>query len=225
MTLRGLNKILARPVKRAQPLTPEILLDILSYLDLTKHADLVFWAILLVGFFAMLRKSNLIPDKVQSFNPNKQLTRGHISFQGDIAVVTATWAKNIQCREKILEIPLFKIPGSPLCPVTVLRALLCKKGRKHHPLFGKGKKVSYTYIQFQNKFRRILKKAGYRSSAFSSHSMRRGSVVWAHRSGGTRKSDSRARCVALGRLQSLSRLPNRSSRTGVSQNARKNIKL
>ena len=48
----------------------------LGYLDLKKHRDLVFWAILLVGFFGMLRKSNLIPDSQASFDPIKQLTRG-----------------------------------------------------------------------------------------------------------------------------------------------------
>ena len=42
LTLRGLNRVLARPVKRAQPVTPEILLDIVSFLDLNKHRDLVF---------------------------------------------------------------------------------------------------------------------------------------------------------------------------------------
>ena len=57
------------------------------------------------------------------------------------------------------------------------------KGKRHHPLFGIGSKVAFTYPQFQLKLRKVLKKAGYREKAFSSHSMRRGSATFAHRAG------------------------------------------
>ena len=183
LTLRGISKILAKPVKRAQPLTPDIMMDMFAYLDMSKHRDLVFWAIILTGFFGMLRKSNLIPDKVESFDPVRQLTRQHISFEGDIAVIHVTWAKNIQCMERQMTIPVFKIPGSPLCPVSVLKALLNKKGKPHYPLFGRKNRVVFTYCQFQTRMRQLLKEAGYNQMAFSSHSMHRGSVCFAHRVG------------------------------------------
>ena len=183
LTLRGLGKTMGKKVKQAQPLTPEILTDILAYLNMERTADRIFWAMLLVGFFGMLRKSNLMPDTKKSFDPLKQLTRGHIIIRPNLAIIKVTWAKNIQNRERVVEIPLFPIPGSPLCPVTSLRTLLKQKGKKHYPLFGRGKKVAFTYVQFQNKFRRVLKKAGYKSELFSSHSMRRGSVGWCYRCG------------------------------------------
>ena len=183
LTLRGLTKIMARPVKRAQPLTPEILMDIVAFLNLSKRTDLVFWGILVIGFFAMLRKSNLMPDSRDSFDPVKQLTRGHVKFRQNIAIISVTWAKNLQNRERLLEIPLFEVKDSLLCPVTVLKALLKKEGRSSYPLFGSGKQVSFTYNQFQNKFRKVLNKAGYKSGAFSSHSIRRGAAIWASRNG------------------------------------------
>ena len=80
ITLKGLKKKLARSTRRAQPLTPEILTDILAYLDLESYADVVFWVMLLIGFFAMLRKSNLVSDTIGGFDPLKQLTRGHVEF-------------------------------------------------------------------------------------------------------------------------------------------------
>ena len=89
----------------------------------------------MVGFFAMLRKSNLVPDAIKSFDPTKQLTRSHVEFREEIAVLAITWAKNIQFKQKIMEIPLFKILGSPLCPVMVLKALLHKSGCNRYPLF------------------------------------------------------------------------------------------
>ena len=90
LTFRGLNKVLTHEVKRAQPLTPDILLDVLQYLNLNRHVDRVFWALLLTGFFGMLCKSNLIPDSKDSFDPVKQLTRGHVSFVENLAVIRVT---------------------------------------------------------------------------------------------------------------------------------------
>ena len=83
----------------------------------------------------------------------------------------------------MLHIPLFAIPNSPLCPVATLKALLNKPGKSQHPLFGNRRRIAYTYPQFHKRLRTILKRAGYRSEAFSSHSLRRGSVGFAHRAG------------------------------------------
>ena len=183
LTIRGLCKILGKQIKQARPLTPEILTDILAYLNMSKKWDRVFWALILVGFFGMLRKSNLIPDTKETFDHRKQLTRGHVSFRGDIAILKITWAKNLQYRQRVVEVPLFPVPGSPLCPVTALRTLLNQEGKSNYPLFGIGRHVAFTYNQFQRKLRKVLKKAGYRSRLFSSHSMCRGGAVFAHCSG------------------------------------------
>ena len=183
LTMAGLTRKMARPVKQAQPLTPEIMIDILTFLDLNKRNDLVFWGILVIGFFAMLRKSNLVPDSLKSFDAKRQLTRGHITFEKGVGIIKVTWAKNIQFRERVMKIPVFRIPGSPLCPVKTLKALLKVKGRKSDPLFGTKRNVGYSYAKFQDRFGSLLKKAGYRQGAFSSHSIRRGSVLFAHKSG------------------------------------------
>ena len=183
LTIRGLEKRMAKPVKWAQLLTPEILLDILTTLDLSTRSDLTFWGILVVGFFAMLRKSNLVSDSIDSFDPLKQLTRGHIEFREQIATLHVTWAKNIQNRETVLEIPLFPIPNSPLCPITVLKALLAPSGKDHFPLFREGRYACWTYNCFQWKLSKALTQTGYKAKAFSSHSIRRGSTSWAYRNG------------------------------------------
>ena len=183
LTMRGLEKIMNHAPKQASPISPEILSDMFLYLDMDKHEDRVFWGILLVGFWGMLRKSNLISDSKSLFDPLKQLTKNHVRFKKGIVILTATWAKNIQCRQKVLEIPLFQVPDSPLCPVNILRILTQSIKKGHYPLFGTGKWVTLTYRQFQKKLRTVLNKAGYKGKNFSSHSLRRGGATWAHRSG------------------------------------------
>ena len=183
ITLLGLNKLLVSPVKQACPLTLDIMLDLVPHLDLNKRIDLAFWGVTVVGFFTFFRKSNLIPDDVNSFNCSKQLTRGHVTFHGSVVILTVTWSKMIQYRQRALEVPLFSIPGSPLCPLTVIKALLAQPGKKSTPLFALRGGIPLTYNMFHKKFRQVLDKAGYQGSAFSSHSMRRGGSLWAFKSG------------------------------------------
>ena len=183
LTIRALTKLMARETKRAQPLTPEILLDLFVFLNMQKLRDRVFWAILLIGFFGMLHKSNLVSDTIEGFDGNKQLTVGHILMKEKFLIIKVTWAKNIQNRETVLEILVFPIPGSPLCPVNAVKSLLSRDSKQHHPLFGKKGKPLFTYNQFQRKLRKTLRRAGYQEKLFSSHSMRCSGAGWAHQAG------------------------------------------
>ena len=183
LTLRGIEKILSHTPKQAFPISPEILTDILGFIDLRKRKDRIFWGILLVGFWGMFRKSNLVSDSRKSFDPIKQMTVNHITIKQGLAIVKATWAKNIQNRQRILEVPLLEARESNLCPVKILKILCNEQKKGHLPLFGEGKYIAYTYTQFQDRLRQLLEKAGYNSKAFSTHSLRRGGAVWAHKSG------------------------------------------
>ena len=128
ITLLGLNKTMLCPVKQVAPITSEIMLDMVTFLALTKRADLVFWLVIVVGFFTFFRKSNLIPDSKESFDPMKQLTRSDVQFDDTLAILNVSWSKTIQYRQRVVEVPLFPIPGSPLCPVTLVKALIACKG-------------------------------------------------------------------------------------------------
>ena len=98
ITLLGMNKTLNSPINQAKPMTPDVMLDMVAYLDLAKQVDLVFWAIVVIGFFTFFRKSNLIPDMQDSFDARRQLSRGAVRFEDDIAVLTVTWTKTVQYR-------------------------------------------------------------------------------------------------------------------------------
>ena len=61
LTFLGLKKKMKSKPQQAHLINPDILLDLVIYLDLTKRHDLMFWGILVLGFFIFFRKSNLIP--------------------------------------------------------------------------------------------------------------------------------------------------------------------
>ena len=50
-----------------------------------------------------------------SFDPRKQLTEADFKIFSRRALITLRWSKIIQFRERVVEIPLLRIPRSPLC--------------------------------------------------------------------------------------------------------------
>ena len=93
LTMNGIRRQLKWVKNPKHPHTIKMRQNILSNLDLSKFNDLVFAAIMDVGFFMLLRASNLVPKTLSSFNPNKQLTRGDVSFYPDKVSIKVRWAK------------------------------------------------------------------------------------------------------------------------------------
>ena len=50
LTLKGLKRVMARPIHQAAPITPEIILDIFKVVDLTSIQDVTVYSIILFGF-------------------------------------------------------------------------------------------------------------------------------------------------------------------------------
>ena len=66
--------------KRALPITPQILKDMLGFLNLEEPEDSTIWCVILFMFFLMARKSNMV--SVTDFDPDKQLLRHDILVFG-----------------------------------------------------------------------------------------------------------------------------------------------
>ena len=79
---------------------------------------LLFGVFFLFAFFLFARKSNLVPNSKKEFKSGKFLRREDVYFQDDILLVIMRWSKTNQFGQRVLKIPLLRIPGSVLCPVT-----------------------------------------------------------------------------------------------------------
>ena len=106
--LKGLARLNPHCSKQARP-----------KLDLNNPCDATFWCLFLHVFFLLFRKSNLVPNSVSSFKPEKQLNRKNIVYDKEINIllITIKWSKTIQFGERHLIIPIVAISGSSLCPV------------------------------------------------------------------------------------------------------------
>ena len=183
--LKGVRRVKGDSSVQKLPITPDILKRIFLTLDLHSAFDRTFWATCLVGFFSFFRKSNLLVPSHVLFDPCRNLCATDVKFTASGAVLTVRLSKVIQFQERILHIPLPKIPNSPLCPSTALLRLTLENPQSVRPtaLFRYtwmgAVNVPMTQQQFSEKLQACLDTIGLDSSKYSGHSLRRGGASFA----------------------------------------------
>ena len=188
LMFRGMERKLQHKVHQALPVTPEILLKIRQVIDLKAEKDITKWALYLIAFFLVCRKSNLVPDSAKSFDPQKQLTRGHFEEIDENLRVIMKWTKTIQYNERQLVVPIRRIKGSKLCPVKAYKRMCTKNpATQGEPAFvhrgKKGKMIVWTYRMFMTELKKDIEKIGEDPRAYSTHSFRRGAATFAYEAG------------------------------------------
>jgi hypothetical protein len=157
------------------------------FVNLSRPADLSFWAVCLQGFFGFLRKSTLLPSS-PVFLVGKILTRGDVvGMCFDSFTLLVRKSKVIQFGQKVLSLPYAKCTDVRLCPV---RSILAHFGASplslDRPLFNfkrGGKEVFYSQANFVADLKRFLSLAGVNQTLYSAHSLRRGGASYAFEQG------------------------------------------
>ena len=90
-----------------------------------KKDDVTKWALSLIAFFVVCRKSNSVPATSDSYHKEKQLSRGHCLKVGQDLRLTMT--KTIQFNERKLVMPIPRTKESDLCPVKAFNNTMIKK--------------------------------------------------------------------------------------------------
>ena len=163
MTLKGAKRLTGDKPDRKLPITPELLFRMYLHIDEDNPRDVAFWACLLMGFRCLFRKSNLVPPSKGKFDKTKHLTRQCIQFTVWGAIVSVSWTKTIQYANRILQIPVVSIRGSPLCAVFYLsKHMRINKPSCGEPLFtysaSANQRNVLTYSSFVSHLRRLLER-------------------------------------------------------------------
>ena len=188
-TIKGIQKEFGTAVKQKLPITPKILLQMKSLIDVTAPYWISFWAASLVAFYGFLRKSNVFYDPHLPPSDQKHIQRRDIIYRKPgITFIMLNHTKTIQFKERTLELPMPSIPNHPLCPVSAITTLLCSVPsiEPDQPAFmyctPSGLKP-LLYSEFIKDLKQLLSKLGYNSKDYSGHSFRRGGATWAMESG------------------------------------------
>ena len=97
-----------------------------QFFNFDNALDCTMWALLLLAFYTMSRKSNLVVTGAQKFDSKKQLCRSDVLIGSEGLLITFRWSKTNQFGTRVHSVPLIVIPDSPLCPVRAYKAMLEK---------------------------------------------------------------------------------------------------
>ena len=177
MTISGIEKTQRRPTKKAAPITPNILSDMIKHLNVKDYNQLAFRTIFIVAFFLLLRKSNLVYTPGTGRN---YLKRSDFKKTKHGYLVLVDWSKTNQ-KGEIHPMPLVRIPGSELCPVKALdNYFRVRRGPHKGAAFTDKNGNPFTYYQYSKCIKRCIADCNLNPNAFSSHSFRRGSSSFMH---------------------------------------------
>ena len=133
---------------------------------------------MLMGFYLLLRKSNLVPESDKGFTRVKNLARGNFYRFKNHYVVKIYWCKTIQFGNRTLDIPLLPNPDRRICPVFWLDTYFnLVPGNSTSPAFmylGRFKLMSLTYAQLTMWLKYWVSCCGKDDTRFSMHALRRG---------------------------------------------------
>ena len=190
--LNGARRLLGTAPKAKLPITLPLLTAMLGTLDQSVRSKLLR-AAMLVGFWASLRKSNISLKGGRAIG--HCLTRGNVVFREDGRVsITLTSAKNNQFRARThtVVLPRFGLgdPAGHLCPSRALEVFYADPAASNLPFNGPAfsyrqsqQWVSLTHSQLVNFIKTSLRQLNVDANAYSGHSLRRGGITTAFRSG------------------------------------------
>ena len=178
--LRGVRRNIGDCVTQKLPITPAMLHRIRNTLDLSQARDANVWAICLVLFFGLLRKSSVLPVSRSLLSPSRVLTRSDITFSSAGMCLRIRNTKTIQHGERVLTLPMPMMVGHALCPVqaTFNAFKFCPQVPATQPAFCVLPGVPITGPSFDARLRSCLATAGFQPSRYSGHSLRRAGATW-----------------------------------------------
>lgn len=172
MVLEGLKSLLGLEVNQKMSLTYTDLGAMYGFVEPRWCKNRVMWYSLVVSFRTLLRKGNLLPEKLSG-------DWDHLILRRDVEktefgyCINVHSTKTLKHRKRILRIPLVETTGSPLCGVYAIRdSLLRGVATSDAPLFVyEGRPILYVEVLKYLKF--LVEKIGKNPADSGLHSMRR----------------------------------------------------
>ena len=216
LLMKALRRQMSQSEKPKAPITPGHLVLIASLLDASDPTDIAFYAAMLIQFFSLVRKSNLLPPSFKTYSRFNHLSRRDIKYKDGNLYITLKWTKTLQNKDNVFVIPIASNKNGVLNPVDTYLDFV---NRFHVPdnfpafsLYMSKKLYVLTQNVYVQKLKFFMSKLNLPVSMFSSHSLRRGgascmfqsqvpvSMIKAH---GTWRSDCYQRYLSFNNQQKL----------------------
>ena len=185
--LRGLKRKLAKPLKQALPITPEMLIIMYQHVNIQIPFQLAHWTAFIFAMRLLYRKSSIAPETLQKFNPEKDFSRQKAILSEGVVLVYQNYSKNNQFMTTTRVTPLVPSSMVALDPVFHYSKLLSENPAGwDSPAFSfqeKGTFKCVTHKSFVEYLKYLLVKIGLDPAQWSGHSFRRGGASLLYRLG------------------------------------------
>ena len=85
--LRGLKRKLAKPPKQALPITPEMLILMYAFVNISQPAQLAHWTSFVFALRFLYRKSSIAPTSLRAFDARIGLSRGKAVLSHGVVLI------------------------------------------------------------------------------------------------------------------------------------------
>lgn len=178
LILKGGAKASSHTPRRAPAITPELLKIIIDYLSKAGKPGRVPKAAFLIGYFTMLRQSNLLSPSTRSWGGPHTIRREDITrVVGGLRVIISS-SKTIVLRQQATSLFVPSIHGSRYCPTQAWAdACAVVSGQPDDPAFVTPTGVPLTPYYMTSIMRAALTSANIPNPAkYTLHGLRRGSA-------------------------------------------------
>ena len=127
LLLRGFKRIKGDISKPKDPISPNDLKKIFSFVDMSDAQQSLIWLIILLAFRSLLRKSHFVSTSDEDHE--HLLRKRDISFFPWGCKVTVNSSKTIQFHERSFEIPIY-YANHPLCAAKLLKNFLSASSKR-----------------------------------------------------------------------------------------------
>lgn len=181
----GLGRMFGKEVHQKMGLTPKQFRDIYSHLNLYDINVITKWTPTMLSFRTLLRKSNLVLEKLSELDA--EITRSDVEFTSNGLILNVRKTKTIQKREYVLSIPVSYVDSSCFCAASMLRTHLARTSHiKDGPLFllyKAGHWKPLLYKELLSFIKESVKLIYLSPSDVGLHSLRRSGASHLHRLG------------------------------------------
>lgn len=177
MVLEGLKSILGMQVSQKMSLSCDELIKMHDHVRIGWCKQRVMWFSLVTAFRTLLRKSNLIPEKIDEEDSHVVLRRDVEKTEFGYCINVYS-SKTLKHKKRILRVPLVECKGSPLCAVTAIRSCLSKEpASSYSPIFVfRGRPILYSEVL--EYLKELVGYIGLNPQDAGLHSMRRSGALF-----------------------------------------------
>lgn len=186
--LRAVELTVRRPIEQKLPFTLRHLhlLCSLSHIDSTDYI-IILKAATTIGFFGMLRASNITPQTASNFDPSRSLTWGDVTIHPDLSGfrLRIKWTKSMQTADQLKYVTIPCLCPANFCPLHCLLALrnFLPGVAPHQPLLLNRNLSLVTQPMLRAMLARAVPHIGLDPARYNLHSLRRGGCQLAYNAG------------------------------------------